>query len=76
MVSVGLFLFFKVVMEGYGDNTAGFWSLDMRERVVREKLGSFLVVTSMFLHQKAAASIPDQRFVDYGTNRVPNSSAN
>ncbi|XP_057500096.1 uncharacterized protein LOC130784282 isoform X2 [Actinidia eriantha] len=36
---------------------AGFWSLDMRERVVREKFGSGLVISSMFL-QLQASSIP------------------
>ncbi|KAH6761788.1 hypothetical protein C2S52_019221 [Perilla frutescens var. hirtella] len=47
---LGLFLFIKVAVEDliYG-GTTGLWSLDMRERGMREKFGSGLVVTSMFL---------------------------
>ncbi|XP_057768468.1 uncharacterized protein LOC130988602 [Salvia miltiorrhiza] len=43
---LGIFLFIKV---GAEDLIHGFWRLDMRERVVREKFGSGLVVSSMFL---------------------------
>lgn len=43
-------------MEGYRHKIAGFWSLDMRERVVREKFGSGLVVFSMFLHLEATSN--------------------
>ncbi|XP_073286056.1 uncharacterized protein [Primulina huaijiensis] len=46
---LGGFLFLKVVTEDFLDGIAGFWSLDMRERVVREKFGSGLVICSMFL---------------------------
>ncbi|KAI6673065.1 hypothetical protein NL676_000971 [Syzygium grande] len=53
---LGLFLFIKVVVEGYRHKIAGFWSLDMRERVVREKFGSGLVVFSMFLHLEATSN--------------------
>ncbi|XP_030538553.2 uncharacterized protein LOC115746779 [Rhodamnia argentea] len=52
---LGMFLFAKVAVEGYRHQIAGFWSLDMRERVVREKFGSGLVVFSMFLHLEAAS---------------------
>lgn len=38
---VGIFLFIKLVLED------GFWSLDLRDRVVREKVGSGLVISSM-----------------------------
>lgn len=37
---LGVFLFLKVVMEDFLSGIAGFWSLDMRERVVREKFGT------------------------------------
>ncbi|KAL5715106.1 hypothetical protein ACHQM5_016981 [Ranunculus cassubicifolius] len=47
---LGIFLFFKVVIEDYVDGLAGFWSLDLEKRVVREKLGSGLVVISMLFH--------------------------
>ncbi|KAL6499209.1 hypothetical protein OROHE_026237 [Orobanche hederae] len=45
---LGLFLFVKVVMEG-GMMMTGFWSSNMRERNVREKFGSGLVISSMLL---------------------------
>lgn len=51
----GLLLFVKVVMEELGNGIAGFWSIDMRERVVREKLGSWLVVISMFLFLESSS---------------------
>ncbi|MBA0750357.1 hypothetical protein Gogos_001771, partial [Gossypium gossypioides] len=38
------------VVEGYVRKIAGFWSLDLAERVVREKTGSLLVILSMVLH--------------------------
>ncbi|PKI42756.1 hypothetical protein CRG98_036884 [Punica granatum] len=67
---LGLFLFFKVVVEDGKHGIAGFWSLDMRERVVREKFGSGLVVSSMFLHLQASSPPhPNRRvarFVEYG----------
>ncbi|XP_059624698.1 uncharacterized protein LOC132267574 isoform X2 [Cornus florida] len=55
---LGVFLFLKVVIEDFVYGIAGFWSLDMRERVVREKFGSRFVVCSMFL-QLEALSIPN-----------------
>ncbi|XP_077217585.1 transmembrane family 220 helix protein [Tasmannia lanceolata] len=56
---VGILLFLKVVIEGYMYGLAGIWSLDMGERVVREKTGSGLVVASMFLQLKASAITKD-----------------
>ncbi|KAI5581629.1 hypothetical protein BDE02_07G030400 [Populus trichocarpa] len=35
--------------------SAGFWSLDVSERVVREKTGSGLVLISMILHLEASS---------------------
>ncbi|GER51363.1 phosphopantetheine-protein transferase domain [Striga asiatica] len=48
---LGIFLFMKVSFEDFvkGSKFAGFWSLNMRERSVREKFGSGLVISSMFL---------------------------
>ncbi|KAL3813555.1 hypothetical protein ACJIZ3_014823 [Penstemon smallii] len=46
----GVCLFVKVVIEDFVHGISGFLSLDMRERVVREKFGSGLVICSMFLH--------------------------
>lgn len=68
---VGGALFLKVAMEGYAQGTAGVWSLDMRERVVREKLGSGLVIVSMLLHLEPSPPISQgkpiaRRGVDYG----------
>ncbi|XWS29339.1 hypothetical protein CRYUN_Cryun24cG0020600 [Craigia yunnanensis] len=43
-------MFIKVVMEDFESKIAGFLSLDLTERVVREKTGSALVIISMILH--------------------------
>uniref|UniRef100_A0A5B7BS30 Transmembrane protein n=1 Tax=Davidia involucrata TaxID=16924 RepID=A0A5B7BS30_DAVIN len=53
---LGVLLFIKVVIEDFVDGIAGFWSSDMRERVVREKFGSGLVVISMFLQLEALST--------------------
>ncbi|KAI5581626.1 hypothetical protein BDE02_07G030400 [Populus trichocarpa] len=37
------------------NDPAGFWSLDVSERVVREKTGSGLVLISMILHLEASS---------------------
>ncbi|KHG25970.1 hypothetical protein F383_06641 [Gossypium arboreum] len=47
---LGVLLFIKVVVEGYVRKIAGLWSLDLAERVVREKTGSLLAIISMVLH--------------------------
>ncbi|KAL0461507.1 UNVERIFIED_CONTAM: hypothetical protein Slati_0038300 [Sesamum latifolium] len=47
---VGVLLFVKVSIQGFVDGREGFWWMDMRYRVVREKFGSGLVVISMFLY--------------------------
>ncbi|XP_068655087.1 uncharacterized protein [Aristolochia californica] len=68
----GIFLFFKVVMEDILQGIAGFWSLDLSKRVVREKTGSGFVVASMFLQLKAFANSNyprkrrGRRSLDYG----------
>ncbi|KAF5752943.1 hypothetical protein HS088_TW01G00861 [Tripterygium wilfordii] len=65
---LGLFLFVKVVIEGFVSGAAGFWSLDLSERVVREKIGSGLVVTSMILHLEASSSEAKlrPRYIEHG----------
>ncbi|WOL20685.1 hypothetical protein Cni_G29490 [Canna indica] len=50
----GTALLVKVMVEDYVQGIAGLLSLDMHERVVREKLGSGLVIMSMLLHLKAS----------------------
>ncbi|XP_072973414.1 uncharacterized protein [Typha angustifolia] len=50
----GILLLLKVIVEDSTYGLAGFWSLDMEERVVREKIGSGLVVISMILHLKSS----------------------
>ncbi|CDP02425.1 unnamed protein product [Coffea canephora] len=51
-LSLGIFLFIKPSIEDLGNGTgAGLWSLDMRE-----KLGSGLVVASMFLNLQLPSS--------------------
>ncbi|KAL2499760.1 hypothetical protein Adt_25310 [Abeliophyllum distichum] len=52
---LGVLLFFKVIIEHFVNGIAGFWSFDMRERVVREKFGSGLVIGSMFLQLETLA---------------------
>lgn len=53
----GNLLFVKVVIEALiSGGLSAFWSMDMRERVVREKAGSGLVVLSMLLHLKASTT--------------------
>ncbi|MQL69341.1 hypothetical protein Taro_001649 [Colocasia esculenta] len=66
---LGSVLFLKVVVEDYTRGIAGFWSLDMRERVVREKLGSGLVVASMFLHLKASPAASERKPPMKGRNK-------
>lgn len=72
---LGIFLFIKVVTEDIVNGIAGFRSLDLSERVVREKTGSGLVVMCSILQLEALAlpegPTPSQRkgfpkFVDFG----------
>ena len=68
---LGVALFIKVVVEGYVYGAAGLLSLDMRERVVREKLGSGLVAFSMLLHLETSPSTSGKKpklrsYIDYG----------
>ncbi|KAK4426324.1 hypothetical protein Salat_1400900 [Sesamum alatum] len=61
---LGVFLFVKVSIEA---SVHEFWSLDMRERVVREKFGSGLVVVSMFLYlDSSSTSDHPTRLAKYG----------
>ncbi|EXB22551.1 hypothetical protein L484_002905 [Morus notabilis] len=46
---LGNFLFIKVVVEDFRNGISGFWSLNLIERVTREKIGSGLVIISMAL---------------------------
>lgn len=50
-------MFIKVVVEDVVSGIAGFCSLDLTERVVREKIGSGLVIISMILHLKASSLV-------------------
>ncbi|XVF59550.1 hypothetical protein PTKIN_Ptkin07bG0285000 [Pterospermum kingtungense] len=66
---LGVVLFVKVVVEDFVSKIAGFWSLDMSERVVREKTGSALVIISMILHLmtlKQGKKKKIGRVVEYG----------
>lgn len=51
---IGILLYLKVVVEDFVYGIAGFWSLDLSKRVVREKIGSMLVVLSTFLQMEAS----------------------
>ncbi|XP_068311539.1 uncharacterized protein, partial [Pyrus communis] len=68
---LGIFLFVKVTAE----SASGFLSLDLSERVIREKVGSGLVIISMLLQLAASKSssakaLPQQSYyptsVKYG----------
>lgn len=49
-LALGIFLLSKVILEDYSlDDKFGIWSLDMRHRLVREKIGSVLVISSLIL---------------------------
>jgi len=54
---IGIILVSKVVVEDYVYEIAGFWSLDLSERVVREKVGSIFVVISIFLQMETASDV-------------------
>ncbi|XVE87240.1 hypothetical protein DITRI_Ditri18aG0100400 [Diplodiscus trichospermus] len=74
---LGVFLFMKVVMEDFGSKIAGFWSLDLTERVVREKTGSAMVIISMILHLLTLKDLEKRkkktigRVVEYGETIEP-----
>lgn len=56
---LGIFLFIKVTAESASlKGASGFLSLDLSERVIREKVGSGLVIISMFLQLAASKSSP------------------
>ena len=69
---LGALLFIKVVIEGFVSGIAGLCSLDLTERVVREKIGSGFVVISMILHLEAASENKQRKnkkissFIDVG----------
>ncbi|XP_022133255.1 transmembrane protein 220 [Momordica charantia] len=57
-LGLGIYLWVKVVAEDYVNGIAGFLSLDLSERVVREKTGSGLVMASMILVLMAESPSP------------------
>ncbi|XP_028764006.1 uncharacterized protein LOC114722210 [Neltuma alba] len=64
---LGMFLFVKVVVEDLVNGISGFLSMDLSERVVREKTGSLLVIISMILQlQQSSAPNEPSSFVNYG----------
>ncbi|XP_021847819.1 uncharacterized protein [Spinacia oleracea] len=58
---LGIFLLTKVVLEDYFGDMVGIWSLDMRHRLVREKFGSGLVISSMILQLLSLEEDPTKR---------------
>lgn len=64
-----MFLFIKVAVEDFVYGIAGFWSLDLKEKVVREKFGSGFVVNSMYLQLQAASVQKD--YVKRKEKKVP-----
>ncbi|KAF3588802.1 hypothetical protein F2Q69_00026850 [Brassica cretica] len=65
-LSLGLFLLVKVITEDVITERVGILSLDLTHRVVREKIGSGLVIASMVLQLQASCSIPKEKSVDFG----------
>ncbi|CAH2061331.1 unnamed protein product [Thlaspi arvense] len=65
-LSLGLFLLVKVVAEDVLTEKVGVLSLDLTHRVVREKIGSALVIASMVLQLRASSSKPKEKCVDFG----------
>ncbi|KAJ0233339.1 Uncharacterized protein HA466_0283060 [Hirschfeldia incana] len=66
-LGLGLFLLVKVVTEDVITERVGILSLDLTHRVVREKIGSGLVIASMVLQlQVASCSKPKVKSVDFG----------
>ncbi|KAF8047871.1 hypothetical protein N665_2794s0002 [Sinapis alba] len=65
-LSLGLFLLVKVITEDVITEKVGIMSLDLTHRVVREKIGSGLVIASMVLQLQASCSIPKDKSVDFG----------
>lgn len=65
----GLFLLIKLFIQDFVQGIAGFLSLDMREKVVGGKIGSGIVIISMFL-QLQASSEPYKVNKATGSNNV------
>ncbi|CAN6906374.1 unnamed protein product [Brassica oleracea] len=65
-LSLGLFLLVKVITEDVITERVGILSLDLTHRVVREKIGSGLVIASMVLQLQASCSKPKEKSVDFG----------
>lgn len=64
-LGLGLFLFVKVVAEDVITEKVGVLSLDLTHRVVREKIGSALVIASMVLQLQASSTKP----IDFSKNK-------
>ncbi|XP_023639597.1 uncharacterized protein LOC17888543 isoform X2 [Capsella rubella] len=65
-LGLGLFLLVKVVAEDVITEKVGVLSLDLTHRVVREKVGSGLVIASMVLQLQQASSTKPIDFVIFG----------
>ncbi|KAM7506940.1 hypothetical protein LguiA_017393 [Lonicera macranthoides] len=63
---LGILLFIKVVLEDLLHGISGFWSLNLRDRVVREKFGSGLVISCMLLHLQVSSKTKAANYVQYG----------
>ncbi|KAJ4890722.1 hypothetical protein Rs2_30470 [Raphanus sativus] len=60
------YLWFLFITEDVITERVGILSLDLTHRVVREKIGSGLVIASMVLQVQASYSNPKEKFVDFG----------
>ncbi|BBH07865.1 hypothetical protein Prudu_019913 [Prunus dulcis] len=64
---LGIFLFIRVIAEStLVDGVSGFWSLDLSERVIREKIGSGLLTASSLEAPPHKQQSKFPRYVEYG----------
>lgn len=70
-LSLALFLLVKVVTEDVITEKVGVFSLDLTHRVVREKIGSGLVIASMILQLRASSSKSKEKkkCIDFGKKK-------
>ncbi|CAN8284041.1 unnamed protein product [Cochlearia groenlandica] len=65
-LGLAMFLFVKVVAEDVITEKIGVLSLDLSHRVVREKIGSVLVIASMVMQLQVSSLKPNHKCVDFG----------
>ncbi|CAN8256048.1 unnamed protein product [Cochlearia groenlandica] len=67
-LSLAMFLFVKAAAEDVITEKIDVLSMDLSHRVVREKIGSGLVIASIVVQLQASSLKPNQKCVDFGKN--------